>query len=174
VIDTQTAVPATGTSLPNRQSLEFYYRENYTVVEMEAGPYLDALYESTYPTRHPAGEHINFTRLPFDLGILHYASDTPYTRGKNLGAASLAYLGMDSAYATVVAMARRIFTMELAQIAREQERTHQHRDVSDAAMRAGDPSLPPAANGNGGNGALEPAAGAETETGGRRHRRADQ
>jgi hypothetical protein len=41
-------------------------------------------------------------------------------------------------------------------------------------MRAGDPSLPPAANGNGGNGALEPAAGAETETGGRRHRRADQ
>jgi hypothetical protein len=175
VLDNQKAVTVKGTYLQNRQYLDFYYRENYTVVEMEAGPYLDALYESTYPTRHPSGEHINFTKLPFDLGILHYASDTPYTRGKNLGAASLAYLGMDSAYATVVAMARRIYTMELAQIAREQERTHQHRDVPDEAapVRPGDPSLPPAAPGNGGNGALQPAGG-EADAAGHRHRRADR
>ena len=124
VIDNQKAVTVKGTYLQNQQYLEFYYRENYTVVEMEAGPYLDALYEDTYPTRHPVGEHINFTRLPFDLGILHYASDTPYTRGKNLGASSLAYLGMDSAYATVVAMARRILDVELARVDREQEWTH--------------------------------------------------
>src|SRR5206468_8613877 len=84
------------------------------VVAVAADPYLNALYEDTYPTRHPGSEHINFTRLPFDLGILHYASDTPYTRGKNLGASSLAYLGMDSAYATVVAMVRRILDVELA------------------------------------------------------------
>lgn len=125
VLDNQKAVTVKGTYLQNRQYLDLYYRENYTVVEMEAGPYLDALYESTYSTRHPVDEHINFTRLPFDLGILHYASDTPYTRGKNLGAASLAYLGMDSTYATVVAMVRRIFELELAQIQREQERTYQ-------------------------------------------------
>lgn len=114
VLDNQKAVTVKGTYLQNQQYLEFYYRENYTVVEMEAGPYLNALYEDTYPTRHPGSEHINFTRLPFDLGILHYASDTPYTRGKNLGASSLAYLGMDSAYATVVAMVRRILDVELA------------------------------------------------------------
>jgi predicted secreted protein len=172
VLDNQKAVTVKGTYLQNRQYLEFYYRENYTVVEMEAGPYLDALYESTYPTRHPSGEHINFTRLPFDLGILHYASDTPYTRGKNLGAASLAYLGMDSAYATVVAMARRIFTMELAQMAREQERSRPHREMPDGAAPAppSEPSLPPA-NGNGGNGALQPAAGRETGPEARRHHR---
>ncbi|HMA33909.1 MAG TPA: hypothetical protein VKY74_05450 [Chloroflexia bacterium] len=121
VLDNQKAVTVKGTYLQNQQYLEFYYRENYTVVEMEAGPYLDALYEDTYPTRHPVDEHINFTKLPFDLGILHYASDTPYTRGKNLGAASLAYLGMDSAYATLVAMTRRILIVELDQLGRNPE-----------------------------------------------------
>jgi hypothetical protein len=116
VLDNQKAVAVKGTYLQNRPYLDFYYRENYTVVEMEAGPYLNALYEYTHPTRHPTGEHINFTRLPFDLGFLHYASDTPYTRGKNLGAIRLAYLGMDSAYATSVAIVRRIVEMELAQL----------------------------------------------------------
>ena len=115
VLDNQKAVSVKGTYLQNRPYLDFYYRENYTVVEMEAGPYLNALYEYSYPTRHPLGEHINFTRLPLDLGFLHYASDTPYTRGKNLGAVRLAYLGMDSAYATSVAIVRRIFNMELTQ-----------------------------------------------------------
>lgn len=129
VLDNQKAVTVKGTYLQNRPYLDFYYRENYTVVEMEAGPYLNALYEYTYPTRHPTGEHINFTRLPFDLGFLHYGSDTPYTRGKNLGAIRLAYLGMDSAYASSVAIVRRIFELELAQLpdvskdGREQEET---------------------------------------------------
>jgi hypothetical protein len=114
VLDNQKAVTVKGTYLQNRSYLDFYYRENYTVVEMEAGPYLNGLYEYTYPTRHPNNEHINFTRLPVDLGFLHYGSDTPYTRGKNLGAIRLAYLGMDSAYATSVAILRRILDLELA------------------------------------------------------------
>jgi hypothetical protein len=116
VLDNQRAVAVKGTYLQNRPYLDFYYRENYTVVEMEAGPYLNALYEFTHPTRYPSSEHINFTRLPVDLGFLHYASDTPYTRGQNLGAIRLAYLGMDSAYATSVAIVRRIIEMELAQM----------------------------------------------------------
>jgi hypothetical protein len=116
VLDNQRAVAVKGTYLQNRPYLDFYYRENYTVVEMEAGPYLNALYEYTHPTRHPTNEHINFTRLPFDLGFLHYASDTPYTRGQNLGAIRLAYLGMDSAYATSVAIVRRILSRELRRL----------------------------------------------------------
>jgi len=74
------------------------------------------VYESSYRTRYPTNEHINFTKLPVDLGILHYGSDTPYTRGKNLGAIRLAYLGMDSAYATSVAIMRRVFNKELEAI----------------------------------------------------------
>jgi hypothetical protein len=113
VLDNQKAVSTKGTFLQNRAYLDFYYRANYSVAEMEAGPYLDAVYESLYMTRYPTGDNINFAKLPFDLGIIHYASDTPYTRGKNLGAGSLSYYGMDSTYAATVAIARRIFDHEL-------------------------------------------------------------
>jgi hypothetical protein len=115
VLDNQKAVAVKGTFLQNRQYLDFYYRESYTVVEMEAGPYLDALYEYTYPTRYPAGENINFQRLPLEVGLLHYASDTPYTRGRNLGAHTLSYYGMDSTYAASIAILRRILTRESSQ-----------------------------------------------------------
>lgn len=120
VLDNQKAVSAKGTYLQNRQYLDFYYRTNYTVVEMECGPYLDAVYEDQYLTRYPTGENINFARLPYELGILHYASDTPYTRGKNLGAGSLSYFGMDSTYANAVAILRRIFEREI-RVVKEQE-----------------------------------------------------
>lgn len=113
VLDNQKAVSNKGTFLQNRAYLDFYYRANYSVVEMEAGPYLDAVYESLYMTRYPTTENINFAKLPFDLGIIHYASDTPYTRGKNLGAGSLSYYGMDSTYAASIAIARRILEHEL-------------------------------------------------------------
>jgi hypothetical protein len=113
VLDNQKAVSTKGTFLQNRAYLDFYYRANYSVVEMEAGPYLDAVYESLYMTRYPMGDNINFAKLPFDLGIIHYASDTPYTRGKNLGAGSLSYYGMDSTYAATIAIARRILENEL-------------------------------------------------------------
>jgi len=78
-----------------------------------AGSYLNAVYEDQYLIRYPVRENINFARLPYDLGILHYASDTPYTRGKNLGAGSLSYFGMDSTYASAVAILRRIFEDEI-------------------------------------------------------------
>ncbi|MGO8947360.1 MAG: DUF6909 family protein [Ktedonobacterales bacterium] len=114
VLDNQKAVSSKGTFLQNRAYLDFYYRANYSVVEMEVGPYLDAVYESLYMTRYPTGENINFAKLPFDLGVIHYASDTPYTRGKNLGAGSLSYYGMDSSYAASIAILRRILEHELS------------------------------------------------------------
>jgi hypothetical protein len=120
VLDNQKAVSGKGTYLQNRQYLDFYYSANYTVVEMEAGPYLDAVYEDQYLTRYPTGENINFAQLPYELGILHYASDTPYTRGKNLGAGSLSYFGMDSTYACAVAILRHVFENEIRAI-RQQE-----------------------------------------------------
>ncbi|GLV58183.1 hypothetical protein KDH_50170 [Dictyobacter sp. S3.2.2.5] len=118
VLDNQKAVSAKGTYLQNRQYLDFYYQSNYTVVEMEGGPYLNAIYEDQYLTRYPTDDNINLLSLPYELGILHYASDTPYTRGKNLGAGSLSYFGMDSTYAGTVAIVRRIFANEIAAIQR--------------------------------------------------------
>ena len=105
-LDNQRAVTVKSTFLQNRAYLDFYYREAFTVVEMETGPYLDAVYEIADADRHPTGEAINFSKLPIDLGIIHYASDTPYTQARTLGARGLSYYGMDSTYASSLAILR--------------------------------------------------------------------
>jgi hypothetical protein len=111
-LDNQRAVAVRGTFLQNRDYLDFYYQGRYTVVEMEAGPYLDACYEIAQPDRFPLGESVNMAKLTFDLGIVHYASDTPYTQARTLGARGLSYRGMDSTYASAIAVARRILQRE--------------------------------------------------------------
>ncbi len=112
VLDNQKSVTVLGTYLQNEQIMEVIYREGYTDIEMEAGSYLSAIYELTHPKRHPVDEIINLSNLPFDLGILHYASDTPLTKGENLGAGTLSYFGVDSTYATSLAILRRIMQLE--------------------------------------------------------------
>lgn len=108
-LDHQRAVTVKGTYLQNRAYLDFYYRENFTVVEMEAGPYLSALYEDTFMTHHPQDQNVNLTDIPVDIGIIHYASDTPYTRSQTLGARGMSYYGMDSTYASTLAIVNRVF-----------------------------------------------------------------
>jgi hypothetical protein len=112
VLDNQRAVTVRGTFLQNHEYLEFYYQGRYTVVEMEAGPYLDACFEVLEPGRHPMNENVSMTRLSLDLGIIHYASDTPYTQARTLGARGLSYRGTDSTYASAVAVSRRILAQE--------------------------------------------------------------
>ncbi len=133
VLDNQKAVSGKGTYLQNRQYLDFYYLANYTVVEMESGPYLNAVYEDQYLLRYPVGENINFARLPYDLGILHYASDTPYTRGKNLGAGSLSYFGMDSTYGCTVGIVRRIIQNEIEALQRQITRPLEKASIEQAS-----------------------------------------
>ena len=113
-LDNQRAVTVRGTFLQNRDYLDFYYQGHYTVVEMEAGPYLDACYEIGQPERYPVAESVNMAQVNFDLGIVHYASDTPYTQARTLGARGLSYRGMDSTYASAIAVARRILQREEA------------------------------------------------------------
>ncbi len=112
VLDNQKAVTVPGTFLQTTRYMDVFYREGYTDIEMEAGPYLSALYEMYRPKRHPVNEIIDLHGVPFDVGILHYASDTPLSKGKNLGAGTLSYFGMDSTYATTIAILRRILRRE--------------------------------------------------------------
>jgi hypothetical protein len=112
VLDNQKAVTVLGTFLQNDIYMDIFYREGYTDIEMEAGPYLSAFYEMYRPKRHPVDEVVNLYGIPFDLGILHYASDTPLSKGRNLGAGSLSYFGMDSTYGVTIAILRRIFDLE--------------------------------------------------------------
>ena len=111
-LDRQKALTVRGTFLQNREYLELFYRDAYTIVEMEAGPYLSAVYEATYPERHPLDDSVHFRDLPFDVGFIHYASDTPYTRARTLGSRRLSFEGIDSTYASTVAIARRILERE--------------------------------------------------------------
>lgn len=111
-LDRQHAVTVRGTFLQNREYLELFYRKAYTIVEMEAGPYLSAIYEASYPERHPQDDAVHFRDLPFDVGFIHYASDTPYTRARTLGSRRLSFEGIDSTYASTVAIARRILSLE--------------------------------------------------------------
>ncbi len=112
-LDNQKSVTVRGTFLQNVHYMDVFYREGYTDIEMEAGPYLAATYEMHRPQRHPADEIVNLYGLPFDLGVLHYVSDTPLSKGRNLGSGSLSYYGMDSTYASTVAVLRRILHQEL-------------------------------------------------------------
>jgi len=113
VLDNQKAVTSLGTFLQNQRFLDALYRDFFTDIEMEAGPYLCAIYEHAFAGRYPTGETVSFLRAPFDLGFLHYASDTPYSKGSNLGSRNLSYFGMDPTYAASLAIARRILAQEV-------------------------------------------------------------
>ncbi len=116
VMDNQKAISVRGTFLQNPKYMAVIYREGYTVIEMEAGPYLSAAAESVRPRRHPYNEIVNLYGTPFDLGFIHYASDKPMSRGQSLGNQSLSYYGMDSSYAGSVAILRRILAREVQEV----------------------------------------------------------
>ncbi len=118
VLDNQKSVTVRGTFLQNAEYMDVFYSEGYTDIEMEAGPYLSAVYEMFRPKRHPTDEIVNLHPIDFDLGITHYASDTPLSKGRNLGARALSYFGMDPTYATAIAVLRRIFEVEGARLTR--------------------------------------------------------
>jgi hypothetical protein len=116
VLDNQKTVTVRGTFLQTPRYMDVFYQEGYTDIEMEAGPYLSAVYELYRPIRHPENEIVNLHGLPFELGILHYASDTPLSKGRSLGSGSLSYFGMDPTYASSLAVMRRILQNEILQM----------------------------------------------------------
>jgi hypothetical protein len=115
VLDNQKAVTVRGAFLQNRRYMSVFYDEGYTVMEMEAGPYLSAVHEVVSPRRHPENEIVNLSAtVGFDVGVLHYASDTPYSRRQSLLSKSLSFFGVESTYGSMLAILRRIFTQEIA------------------------------------------------------------
>ena len=112
VLDNQKAVTVLGTFLQNPHYMSVFYKEGYSVIEMEGGPYLSALYEAFRPQRHPMNEIVNLQSVSFDIGFLYYASDKPMKTGQNLGAGSLSYGGVEPTYAAAIVILRRIFYNE--------------------------------------------------------------
>ncbi|MEA3342383.1 MAG: hypothetical protein U9R15_20650, partial [Chloroflexota bacterium] len=120
-LDNQRAISVRGTFLQNQRYMDAFYHEGYTDIEMETGPYLSAVYEAMRPRRYPRDEIVNLYPIPFDIGVIHYASDTPFSKGQNLGAQHLSYFGMDPTYAATVAILRRILELEISNISNDSE-----------------------------------------------------
>jgi hypothetical protein len=119
VLDNQKAVTVRGAFLQNPNYMGVFYREGYTVLEMEAGAYLSAAYELVDPRRHPNDEVVSLAeRTPFAMGLLHYASDTPYSRRQSLLSKSLGAFGMDATYACAIAITRQILAREIERLTR--------------------------------------------------------
>jgi len=117
VLDGQKALTVRGSFLQNRKYMSVFYQEGYSVLEMEAGPYLSAIYEMVYPKRHPKDEIVHLSTVtPFEFGLLHYASDTPYSRRQSLLSKSLSFFGVDSTYGCASTIARRILLNEVARL----------------------------------------------------------
>ncbi len=113
VMDNQKAITVLGTFLQNEDYMSVFYQEGYTDMEMEGGPYLSCIYEMVRPKRHPHNELVNLYNIPILVGLLHYASDTPFSKGTNLGSQSLSYHGVDATYAVMIATLRKIFAAEV-------------------------------------------------------------
>ncbi len=106
IYDNQKAVTVLGTFLQNRQLLNDLLLDGITDMEMEAGPYLSAVYEILESKRYPENESVTFASSSFDFGIVHYVSDNPLS-GSRLST-GLALDGVDATYAVTRVVMDRI------------------------------------------------------------------
>ncbi|MBI2616757.1 hypothetical protein HYW55_01325 [Candidatus Gottesmanbacteria bacterium] len=112
VLSDQKTIAAKGTFLENGDLVKKWYQEGYTIIEMETGPYFNALYEFVFYNRYAENDFISLTNAPFEIGIAHYASDTPYSKAKNLGVRNLSYEGVEPTYAISLAILKKIIERE--------------------------------------------------------------
>ncbi|HKL57484.1 MAG TPA: hypothetical protein VJ854_03725 [Sphaerochaeta sp.] len=105
VYDNQKAITVLGTFLQNKKMLNQLLLAGITDLEMEAGPYLAAIYELTQPKRYPEDETISISNS-IDLGIVHYVSDNPLSTSRL--DTSLETDGIDATYAATRAVLQKI------------------------------------------------------------------
>ena len=70
VFDNQSALTVRSAFLQNKQYMSTFYRDGYTVLEMESGPFLSAIFELVNPAPAPTNEIVNLSvQAPFDVGV---------------------------------------------------------------------------------------------------------
>ena len=112
ILTHQKSVTVLGTFLENEALLKKYSKNNLTIIEMETGPYLSAITEASYDQQTPRGTMVDLNSAPFDIGIINYTSDTPYSKAKNLGAGTLNLAGIEPVYLGSLAILQRIINLE--------------------------------------------------------------
>lgn len=111
--DDQRSITVRGTFLHGRHTLNHLLQDDFTGIEMEAGPYLETLYRHFKGCAPPAHETLELDPPPgFSLGLLHYTSDTPYNVRPSLLSTRLGLTGLEAAYASSLAILQRIMDLE--------------------------------------------------------------
>ncbi|MFO7727972.1 MAG: hypothetical protein R6X11_06555 [Desulfonatronovibrio sp.] len=115
--DDQKTITAHGTFLHGREVVSHLLQDDFTGVEMEAGPFLRALHRhfSRQELVQCMGNRgvLNIkTPQDFNLGILHYTSDTPYNIRPSLLSTRLGMTGLEAVYASSLAILQRIMDLE--------------------------------------------------------------
>ena len=111
ILDGQQAVTVRGTYLQNEASLSADFAQGRSIIEMEAAPYLNAIYEMTHPMRYPEHAQISIN-TDFRLGMAYYVSDTPQRTEATLGAKRLTWEGLNATYAISLGIIQDIFNTE--------------------------------------------------------------
>jgi hypothetical protein len=112
ILTNQKSVSVLGTFLENQALIDKYSKNNLTIMEMETGPYLNAVTEACYDQQTPRNTIVDLNSTPFDLGVINYTSDTPYSQAKNLGAGALNLSGLEPVYLGSLAILQRIINLE--------------------------------------------------------------
>src|SRR5258708_26786152 len=72
VFDNQSALTVRSAFLQNKRYMNAFYRDGYTVLEMEAAPFLSAVSEMVHPQPLPHDEIVPLSaHTPFDVGFWH-------------------------------------------------------------------------------------------------------
>ena len=79
---------------------------------MESGPYLSAVVESCYDQQTPKGTIVDLNNTPFDIGIINYTSDNPYSSLQTLGDINLGINGIEPVTLGTLAILQRIINLE--------------------------------------------------------------
>jgi len=113
ILKEQKSISVYGPFLENQAQMENYTSAGFNIIEMESGPYLTALAEVILNDQFPNNQVLHLDKLPFELGIINYASDNPLSK-QTLGEGSLALKGIEPTYLALLAVSQRIIELELA------------------------------------------------------------
>jgi len=106
----QKAISVYNTFMENRFQLEGYIDAGFNIIEMESGPYLGAIAQHVLKAESLQSNVFQIKNLPFDLGIINYASDNPLS--KNLGEGAMAMIGAEPTYLALLTTLQRIIDLE--------------------------------------------------------------
>ncbi len=123
VFDDQKSITVRGTFLHGRDTIGHLLRDDFTGMEMEGGPFLSALHR--HFSKQGREQHIERDRVlhikppqGFNLGLLHYTSDTPYNIRPSLLSTRLGLTGLEATYAASLAILQRIMDLETDRLSR--------------------------------------------------------